>query len=115
MSEELLEHRKEVEELRARDIEHRELIAELRNEKKRMMHHLQTGIKERQHVIDSIGTKGAVNPQLQLKIIETESLRAELAGIVQKAEEEAVTMKEYTDVLKSKAASAEETSSAVCV
>eukprot|EP00659_Diplonema_papillatum_P015189 gene15189-23199_t len=108
-AEKLIELRQENEELSYRDVEQRELIKELRAEKQKMMFHLQNGIKERQDVIDSLCLSGAsANPQLQLKMMEVESLKSQLTGILQKAEEESATSQEYAAVLKQRATAAEE-------
>jgi len=104
------ELRRENEELRERELERDELVRELRLEKHKMMQHLQAGIKERQEVIDSVFTRGGGlegNPELQLKVIEVEQLRAELAHCVHKAEEEAGAQRDLVNLLRQRNASAD--------
>ena len=103
-------------ELAAREQEHLDLIKELRLEKQKMMLHLQAGIKERQAVIDSLthGDIRGANPQLQMKIVEAEALKAEMMALVQRTEEESSTVQEYTAVLKAKADASDEKMKAVC-
>ena len=112
----LVTTRRENEELLAREAEHQSLINELKIEKQKMMVHLQGGIRERQAVIDSLthGNVRSGNTQMQLKIIEAEALKTELASIVQRSEEEQATTQEYVSVLKAKADSSEEKLHAVC-
>eukprot|EP01065_Artemidia_motanka_P033006 TRINITY_DN39982_c0_g1_i1.p1 TRINITY_DN39982_c0_g1~~TRINITY_DN39982_c0_g1_i1.p1 ORF type:complete len:488 (+),score=247.06 TRINITY_DN39982_c0_g1_i1:46-1509(+) len=96
--------RRECDGLRQRDKEQEELINELRVEKHRLMQNLQAGIRERQ-VIDSMLARGGGdgNPELQLKIVEVEQLRAELAECVQKADDEAQGQRHLVALLKERA------------
>eukprot|EP01062_Namystynia_karyoxenos_P058100 TRINITY_DN4945_c5_g1_i1.p1 TRINITY_DN4945_c5_g1~~TRINITY_DN4945_c5_g1_i1.p1 ORF type:complete len:526 (+),score=210.84 TRINITY_DN4945_c5_g1_i1:103-1578(+) len=105
------ELRRECDELRERDRERQALIDELRLEKHKMMQHLQAGIRERQEVIDSVLSRGGGgldgSPELRLKIVEVEQLRAELAHCVQKADEEAAAQRDLTGLLQDRADAAE--------
>eukprot|EP01063_Lacrimia_lanifica_P010947 TRINITY_DN1770_c0_g1_i1.p2 TRINITY_DN1770_c0_g1~~TRINITY_DN1770_c0_g1_i1.p2 ORF type:complete len:495 (+),score=227.11 TRINITY_DN1770_c0_g1_i1:57-1541(+) len=110
-TETLISLRRENSELLIREREQSELIDELRMEKQKMMSHLQQGIRERQHIIDSL-THGdmpsGVAPAVQLKVIEIEALKAELHSCSTKYEEEARTAQEFIQVLTAKSEASEE-------